>query len=37
MLYLAMLLLGALLVLASDQIEQQGVRTLVFIAGEPGA
>jgi hypothetical protein len=34
MLYLAMLLLGALLVLASDQIEEQGVRTLVFIAVE---
>jgi hypothetical protein len=34
MLYVAMLLLGALLVLASDRIEAQGIRTLVFIAGE---
>jgi len=34
MLYIALLLLGALLVLASDRIEHPGVRTLVFISGE---
>ena len=34
MLYVALLLLGALLVLASDRIEHPGLRTLVFISGE---
>lgn len=34
MLYLVLLLLGALLVLASFSIEHPGVRTLVLLAGE---
>ena len=34
MLYISLLLLGALLVLASDRIEHPGGRTLVFISGE---
>jgi len=34
MLYIALLLLGALLVLASDRIEYPGIETLVFISGE---
>lgn len=33
-LYIAMLLLGALLVLASDRIEHPGLRTLVSITGD---
>lgn len=34
MLYLSLLLLGAVLLLASERIAQHGLRTLVFVAGE---
>lgn len=34
MLYLVLLLVGAVLILASDTIEHPGVRTLVLVAGE---
>lgn len=34
MLYIVMLLLGALLVLVSDRFEPSGVATLLFVAGE---
>ena len=34
MLYIAALLFGALLILASDRIASNGLRTRVFVAGE---